>query len=205
MTKTIITAFVAIGLLCGCSPMKGYEGPELPEEKVAIVYPANQNFDRQITRATVNGIEVPERGISLLPGENDFQVSAAMGSRPHNCRPYEEFDSYGYESCLNDRESDLEKGEKYPRSCYSGDYNKQKERCSRDYSDFLCQIHLSLAAGKRYELDVPASAAEHPEVYGYHTDRGYFGGSAPKALAGKGSCDYLGRRTEEEEYDGWNY
>src|SRR5262249_24833494 len=137
-----------LGSLVSCAPLKGYAGVERPKEQVALVTVSSESIDT----ATANGVVFGSSGISLLPGNHSFQLAASHGERPYNCHPYTVIDTYGFDACQKEREADIRKEKKKPRECLLSSYTKYRKTCLRDYHDSACEITLSLAPGKAYEL-----------------------------------------------------
>ena len=187
-----------LGCLVSCAPIKGYTGQERPKEQIALVAVASES----INTATADGVEFGSAGISLLPGNHNFQLSVSHGERPYNCRPYTILDTYGFDACQKEREEDIRKEKKRPRECLLSSYTQHRQACLRNYHDSVCEITLSLAPGKAYELDVPSGILGPPIVVAY-TVTGNFLSKDRERLPASGTCHFVRTRTEQEDYAGW--
>jgi len=187
-----------LGALVSCAPIKGYPGVERPKEQIALVDVSSEH----ITGATVDGVQFGAAGISLLPGQYNFQLSVSHGERPHHCRPYTVIDTYGFDRCQREREDDIRHNKKRPRQCYLSSYTKHRMACLRNYHDSACEIALPLAPGKKYELDVPPGITGPPIVIAY-TVAGSFLNKDRARLPASGSCLFVRTRTEQEDYEAW--
>ena len=104
--------------LLSCSPVKGYQGPELPENKIATVYVASGNKNLEVYRCSTSGQEFNTSGISLLPGEHRFDLAIAIFGSPYDCLENTKFDTYGYRRCLDEQYEARKKNKSY-HSFYS--------------------------------------------------------------------------------------
>lgn len=193
-----LTMAGVLGVCVSCTPIKGYAGAERPRDQVAMV---SVDTDH-ITSATVGSLAFGASGISLLPGQYTFEVSASHGSPPYHCRPYTVIDTYGYDRCRREREAEIRQDKKKPRPCPLSAYTRQRQSCLRDYHDSACEITLALAAGKAYEIAVPPGITGPPSVVAYavsghvlHTER--------ERVPFHGTCRLVGARTVQEDYEAW--
>lgn len=188
--------FLGAGLitLVSCAPTRGYVGPELPKEQVAVV---SLDAD-QIKSATADGLAFDSSGISLLPGDHRFQFVGSQGDNPYNCRPYSRVDSYGFERCQKEREDDIRNRKKDPRECQLSQYTKHRQTCLRNYRDVSCETTLTLQPGREYELGLSPSILTPPVVVAALVS-GSFLNKARAALPVKSVCRVERMRTEEED------
>ncbi len=180
-----------LGCLVSCTtPLKGYPGPERPREHIAIVSVAHRDIDR----ATVDGKAFGAAGIQLLPGHHTFALSVSEGQSPYDCKQSQGIDTYRYDQCRKEREDDIKKRKKASKECPLSAYTQYRKRCLRDYRLSDCEMTLSLAPGKAYELDILATAATPPMVFAYRGS-----GQTREALPALGTCRFVGTRTRLEE------
>ncbi|MBM3222711.1 MAG: hypothetical protein FJZ47_02755 [Candidatus Tectomicrobia bacterium] len=187
---------LAGGGLTACAPLKGYVGAELPKEQVAVV-----SIDTtHIRSATVDGLAFGAAGVSLLPGAHQFQFIVVHGDRPYHCRPYTLVDSYGFDRCQKEREAEIRKGKKDPRTCALSSYTRYRQTCLRDYRDATCEATLTLLPGKEYELATPSSFHTPPTLSAALVS-GTFLSKDRQGIPLNSVCRSVGTRTETEDYE----
>ena len=186
VTGLFTAAAVLITLfLQGCSPVKGYPGPELPETQISAIFLNYDSDTAEINQAGIEGTAFGAAGIHVLPGKHLFDMEITVKEQADNCYSYPQMDDYGYDSCL--RKKDHGKCD-----CY--DFLSVYERCHRQVRDGTCSGKFKTSAGRQYDIRLEkhgrsASAA----VY----ERSSFD------QAGKGECSMGEWRTEtEDEYVG---
>jgi len=185
-----------LGALVACTPIRGYPGLERPKEEVALVTVASGHINRAVT----DGREFGASGISLLPGNHRFELSASHGAQPYNCRPYTVIDTYGFDRCQKERNADIRKGKKDPRDCLLSTYTRHRKTCLRDYRDSACEITLALLPGIAYELEVPPPVSAPPTVIASLVSGGLF--NRQRAGVGtSGPCRFVRQHTEQEDYE----
>ncbi len=135
-----------------CSPAKGYLGPELPEEKLAIVSVNKCDKGLVFVRASAEGVEFNTNGIQLLPGKRSIDVSVERPAPAYNCVAHSDFDQLGYDLCLGRRQEAINKQEKYIPDCFYSDYTDNYNICLQPFQAFLCSVSSELAANKKYEV-----------------------------------------------------
>jgi hypothetical protein len=176
--------------------VRGYPGLERPKEEVALVTVASDH----ISRAVTDGREFGAAGISLLPGNHRFELSASHGEPPYNCRPYTIVDTYGFDRCQKERQADIRKGKKDPRDCLLSAYTQHRKTCLRDYRDSACEVTLALLPGLAYELAVPPPVSAPPTVLVSLVSGGLF--NRERVGAGtSGTCRFVRQHTEQEDYE----
>ena len=185
-----------LGALVACTPIRGYPGVERPKAEIALVTVTSDHIHRAVT----DGREFGASGISLLPGTHRFELSASHGEPPYACRPYTIIDTYGFDRCQKEREADLRKGKKHPRTCLLSSYTQHRQTCLRDYRDSACEITLSLLPGRGYELEVPPPVTAPPPVLASLVS-GNFLSKERVGLNTSGTCRFLRLRTEQEDYE----
>jgi hypothetical protein len=151
---TTFCLVLAAVLCCSCSPIKGYSGPDLPKEQLAIVYLKYDDDEVALERATSNGTEFGWRGISLLPGKVDVQLSLGVKDEPFNCQRCYEFDDSGYRNCLDDYYKHRDDDSKHYRQCYREDYTQVREKCDQRVYDANCNVAFSAAANAEYVVNM---------------------------------------------------
>ena len=185
-----------LGALVACTPIRGYPGLERPKEEVALVTVASGHINRAVT----DGREFGAAGISLLPGNHRFELSASHGAQPYNCRPYTVIDTYGFDRCQKERNADIRKGKKDPRDCLLSTYTRHRKTCLRDYRDSACEITLALLPGIAYELEVPPPVSAPHTVIASLVSGGLF--NRQRAGVGtSGPCRFVRQHTEQEDYE----
>jgi|GEM_PF-4102790 len=127
-----------IALSC-CSPLKLYDGPELPEDKVAILSKELLQFG---ISASVDGESFWLRNVAVLPGTHTLRTKQEVTLSISDCLDRTEFDSYGYDKCLRDKD----------KSCSVYDYQTTKRNCLFAYSTCTCEANALLEAGGKYIL-----------------------------------------------------
>ena len=179
-----------------CTPVKGYSGPDLPDNMVSFVGLSYDSDDVDVSRATANGIEFSSSGINLLPGHQQMDLSVKAKEPPYNCNAYPDMNRSGYESCLEDYYSDLRKGKKNLTRCDCYDYLTVRQRCDRRVHDNNCQVDFNSVAGARYDIQVRSYQSRgEASVRAVQTGNGY--------SSTDGRCSSFGSHTEsEDEYVG---
>lgn len=148
--KALSLALVAIVFLSACSPIQGYPGPALPDEQVSVVTRDYDSDQVEVSRASVNGLEFSWRGIAVLPGKQSIDFAIVTKERPHNCRPYSNFNSYGYEECLDEKYK-KDRDNSYHPDCDCFDYLEVRQRCEQEVHDVNCSADVTTVAGRKYE------------------------------------------------------
>ncbi len=74
----LLSIIAPLLFLASCSPSKGYLGPTLPPEELAIVYYGACDNGSTIGKASSEGVEFDSSGIALLPGKRMIYVSAEL-------------------------------------------------------------------------------------------------------------------------------
>jgi hypothetical protein len=163
---------------------------------VALVTVASGHINRAVT----DGRELGASGISLLPGNHRFELSASHGEQPYGCRPYTIVDTYGFDKCQKERGADIRKGKKDPRECLLSTYTQHRQTCLRDYRDSACEVTLALLPGKEYELEVPPPVSEPPMVIASLVSESFFNRERV-GLGTSGTCRFVRLHTEQEDYE----
>ena len=194
MTRNRFNILIALFfvLLPACSPVKGYSGPELPDNLVSFVGLSYDSDDIEVPRATAKGIEFGSNGINLLPGKQQLDLSVKVKEPPFNCVAYPTMDRSSYESCLEDYYKDLRDKDRKssPRRCDCYDYLTVRERCDRRVHDGTCQIDFDSTAGNRYEIRISNVGQE--AAVDVHQTGNY-------RSVGDGKCNTSGGHTETED------
>ena len=175
----IAGAFLCL-ILTSCSPVKGYEGPELPDEQIALVTYATPTDSVVVQSASMNGISFSSAGIKILPGTHRFTMNVVVKDPPDNCYTYPQFDHSGYQQCLD----------KNKRTCDCFSFLSVYKKCFRQVRDGSCDGKITTKAGKQYQVGVSQDGRSAELAIIENT-----GGKS----SGKGDCAVYGQRTEEEE------
>ncbi len=130
--------------------MQLYPGKELPSSQVAQVSRSCSN-DYPLVESKIDGTAFCMRTAAVLPGKHLLTTDWQFKSSPYDCYSRQEFDSYGYSSCRDNRESDINKGRE-PRDCYESSYWKTITNCLVDHILYTCDLEAQLAAGSKYEV-----------------------------------------------------
>lgn len=197
MLSRIIPGLLILTVCCtlaSCGPVRGYSGPKLPDEQIALVTINGSGSSYREVTGYVVGQPFDDSGIQLLPGEHTFSVSAAFSGEPYDCRYEEDFNRWGYESCIRDRERAIEKNKSSIPYCDYDSYKTSTNTCQKDLSEYSCEIRAAVTAGSRYEIDVTQRGARRAEA----TFRGV---SSPQgkttSVNKRETCTFEGTRTEE--------
>lgn len=139
-----VTAILWLSASTGCSPVKGYAGPERPESETATVTPfLNDEYD--IPRsARIDEIPFGDTGIVVLPGKHRVEFIFTRKGGKLGCDRFSTFDDAGYNACLSDK--------KTRENCSCWTYVSVKERCDHEVRDVTCRENISLSAGRKYRL-----------------------------------------------------
>ena len=184
MNKQLITLILVLvptlSTVISCSPVKGYEGPERPDDQVSLLSYSPNSESVVVESGSVNGIAFSSAGIKILPGAHRFTLNVVVKDPPDNCYTYPEFDHSAYQQCL----------EKNKRECDCFSYFTVMKKCFRQVRDGSCDGKVTTKAGKQYEVGVSqdgrSASLRVVEVIG-------------RTSSGNGDCAVYGQRTEEEE------
>ena len=128
--------------MCGCTPSKGYVGPDLPKDKIALIE-TSADSGVALSSESIDGIDLGFGGIEVLPGDHEFYSEVAVSEEPRNCQTYSEFDWSGYRNC-----------QKKNRNCDCFDYLHISEQCEQTVHTGTCRGNLEAQAGRRYTAAV---------------------------------------------------
>ena len=141
--KILITLSLLIACnLSGCTPAKGYVGPDLPKDKIALIETSTDS-GVSLSAESVDGIDLGFGGIEVLPGDHEFYSEVAVSEEPRNCQAYSQFDWSGYRSC-----------QKKNRYCDCFDYLHISEQCEQTVHTGTCRGTIETQAGRRYTAAV---------------------------------------------------
>lgn len=180
--QSLIACFFVF--LAACSPVKGYPGPERPDDQVSLINLDYYSGDVEIEDAITEGVSFGFSGIKVLPGKHAFSLRTTVKSPPFDCQSYPEFNDYSYKDCLKD----LNKGKR--NSCDCWDYLTTKRKCFRDGFDGSCSGDLETRAGLAYQIQV-RKFGDSAEISAYENNS--------RRTVGSGRCDMYGRHTITEE------
>jgi len=155
----IVTLLIPFSI--SCSPIKGYPGPELPEDKIARVNYKTCDEVVNLLRASTEGIEFGSMGITLLPGEKVFDVSVEIGGRPYDCIPQTVIDEAALNRCNDRRASAISNNarsnSREQRSvpiCIASDFMSTVYHCQQSFVQHICSFSKELTAGTKYDICV---------------------------------------------------
>lgn len=180
-----INSFFLSGLILslsfsGCHPVKGYPGPELPENQISLI---NLAYDSQwvtVNEAGLDGLEFGFSGITVLPGNHFFQLNVSVKDPPHSCYAYPQMNRYGYNKCLKKHG---------PAGCNCWDYLSVYQRCFRQVYDGICEGKLTTNAGAKYSINVYKRANQAEAQATQQT---------PYVEVGQANCRMHGSRIQED-------
>ena len=164
-----------------CSPVQGYPGPARPDTEVSIIK-TSADSNLSLSNEYLSGVEIGYSGIAMLPGPQEYSGLATLAGEPYNCRPYTDFNSYGYHDCQKQRR----KNNQYD-DCDCFDYLTVHQKCDQVVKEGNCRASFITVAGARYELRAGMNAGTPAIVI---RDMG-----TGKDI-GSGKCDKVGQRTE---------
>ena len=133
---------IAALVLSSCTPSKGYVGPDLPKDKIALVE-TSAAAGVSLSAESIDGIDLGFGGIEVLPGDHEFYSEVAVSEEPRNCQAYSEFDWSGYRNC-----------QKKNRNCDCFDYLHISEQCEQTVHTGTCRGTIETQAGRRYTAAV---------------------------------------------------
>jgi hypothetical protein len=164
--STVITclSFGCLLLSSSCYRVKGYPGPELPDEQIATVTYSRDSAEVDVDTAMLDGIEFYRAGITVLPGTHHFNLRLVLKDPPFDCQTYSSLDYSGYDRCRDDRERDGSSAS----SCDCYEYLSVYKKCLREVYDASCEGEVKTRAGAKFQIDVQkdnkgARVSIHPE------------------------------------------
>lgn len=171
-----------------CAPIKGYPGPERPDQELAILEWELDSQNIEVANATTAGVEFSSSGIKLLPGPNRLSFGVTVKGYRHSCDTYGDMNYSSYEDCMDD----VDKGKK--KSCNCWDYLTVRRKCYRTGYDGACSGDYQTKIGMKYQIRV--------RPYGDAADSRVVE-TASGAVVGEMRCDVFGdHEIEEDEYVG---
>lgn len=139
----IIGNIIACFVLAGCPATRGYSGPELPDEQIAMIRFDANPLNVSINRRVVDTIETNAWGIDMLPGYHDYLLDISAKGPYSNCLPYKTIDFSGLNKCLQNN-----------RYCDCFEYLTVYKRCAFPLTLFTCEGDFQSRAGSRYDIEV---------------------------------------------------
>ena len=176
--NTIIRILLLCWFLTGCAPVKGYLGPELPENQISAVFLDYDSTTAQVNQAGIEGTAFGGAGIHVLPGKHTYDMQISIKESPGNCYAYGRVNQYYYKECLKKHDH---------CSCY--DFIDVYERCHYEVRDGVCSGKFEGKPGRQYDIRL-TKYGQRAETMVYMR-----GGGA----VGEGKCDMGEWRTETEE------
>ena len=140
-------------LSSGCSPTKGYAGPELPPTQVSLITRDYDSETVDLNVSKVDGYDFGYAGISVLPGDHLFDLQITAKEPPKFCRPFAEFNDYSWKDCLKDER-------KGKRSCDCYEYITVKESCVQVKHDGSCRGEGKTVAGRKYDVQISSDGRD---------------------------------------------
>ncbi len=147
----LLSIIAPLLFLASCSPSKGYLGPTLPPEELAIVYYGACDNGSTIGKASSEGVEFDSSGIALLPGKRMIYVSAELIFSYSNCITNTKFDEEGYEDCKEERDEAIKNNNGYIPVCARYEFDRTTYTCNQEFESYLCSISNNLIKGKEYD------------------------------------------------------
>lgn len=192
--KKFAIFFLCLVFCCSCGPKKGYAGPDLPPEQLALVMVGDSGSERKSFEGTVNGESFDTSGIHLLPGTYAIDVTGAFRSDPYDCSTSEDFDDYGYQSCMADHDKALRKNKSYVPDCDPSSYRSTTTECTQDVVRYSCAIQtLQTKANARYVVFGGEIGEKKAEI----TVRELLGPENKNGKETKQKCSYVGTSQEQ--------
>lgn len=146
-------ALAGVLSLSSCTPVQGYQGPELPENQIGHIDYLEQGSGDEVSveNARADVYKFSSAGINVLPGKHqvelDIQVKAqALG---YNCHTEPSFNDYSFQSCVNKN-----RRENNYQSCDCFDYLDIYKVCQIEVARGTCTGELITTAGGKYTINV---------------------------------------------------
>jgi len=155
MRTTLLLSLLA---LASCAPTKGYDGPELPKEQLALVKTSDSS-DKKFLNSTAAGKPFGANGVLLLPGKQQFELKVSVEGDGKACEKSEHLNQPQYQSCLEDQRKARERNALVIPTCNIDNYLTTKETCLVPWNDYACTAESSLKAGAEYELRISAGSS----------------------------------------------
>ncbi len=168
-------------MFSACSPIKGYPGPELPENQISTLFLSYDSQQVEINQAGIEGVAFGSSGIQVLPGKRLFDLEISIKEPPDNCYSFPKMNRYDYHQCLKKKED-------WKCNCY--DYLEIYRRCFRQVRDGVCSGDVTTSAGLHYDIRV-MKRGRAAEVEAYNQSNG--------SVHGEGDCDMGDWRTESDD------
>lgn len=137
----------------GCSPVKGYPGPERPDEELSIFSSHVDTPRTVVLSSSVGENHLPRRGLALLPGIYRVMQQGAVYGIEHDCEYRTTFRENGLAYCHPYRH----RGRWY-RDCECNDYFVTIERCHEPVTEYNCSVRVDARAGHHYQLRMSATS-----------------------------------------------
>jgi hypothetical protein len=148
--------------LTACSPIKGYEGPELPREQTTLIKVSSSNCERCRTEdASIGPQSIGSRGVLLLPGKYELKAKVLTYGEPYDCVTESYIDDSIYNSCIRDRDEAERNGDYFARNC-SSEAERTRTVCSVNYARYSCTGEISMVASESWGIVAQASERESP-------------------------------------------
>jgi hypothetical protein len=163
-----VCTFALLLVLSGCGTVRLYEGPSRGEENVAIL--TRKCITSSVTGlgdSYLDGVLFCLDDIEMLPGDHHLRVFRDEKGTPYDCHVNEEFDSYGWNNCLNEQREAAAKGQSYA-GCYTSTYTKVVTNCAVPRTRHTCEQHIQFRAGTHYVLKSGGSGNAPMLVYNDH-------------------------------------
>lgn len=139
---------ISVLLLAGCGTSKLYDGPELPDEKVAIVIDKHSStvFIDQKTRSSWH------HKAAVLPGSHEIVCRYTAKGDPWGCATDINHNYSAENDCQRDRQKDIEKTGYSSKNCQSCEFDEYTKTCNVPQYPISCSLQTNLVAGKTYEV-----------------------------------------------------
>ena len=149
---SLLTAGIGICTVVSCSPVKGYQGPDLPENQIANIQYLEQGSDEvSVQNARTGPYTFSSAGINVLPGKHlvEMDIEVKGQSLGYNCRAEPSFNDYGFQQCNKDRR----KQNNY-QQCDCFEYLTIYRVCQVEVARGSCSGEMLTTAGGKHAINV---------------------------------------------------
>lgn len=168
MSKSLSCAILALLTLIStaCGRILLYSGPELPDDRVAILSrPFGAYSLAELSSTYIDGVGFEFKEVAALPGDHVVEATRVIKGRPYDCSSRQEFDTSGYDSCRDEREKDIING-KHPGECYTSTYTTTVTECTVPYTQYVCSAKVRLSPNEKYTFRSQGAGVAPMQLYG---------------------------------------
>jgi hypothetical protein len=149
-----LIATISTATLCmGCSPIKGYPGPERPKEELVTIF--TKSSDGTVFKlAEVDGVSFLRSGIQLLPGSSPIRIRYSARGEGQNCGMDRLYDNYPATRWANE-DTCRRRNTGDPNACAS-EWTNEPMRLECDYlrTEYECFLQAPLRKPGNYSVQV---------------------------------------------------